>query len=117
MTVNVRLKDMEDADRLREKIERKVGFATDRFTERLIEIHVTVSDINGPRGGIDKHCSIRGVLEGGRPITVEERGADAIAVVNRAVRRLSSSIGRTLVRVRRGRAPVMEPSRFEAEVA
>jgi len=117
MTLNVRLKDIEDADGLREKIERKIGFATDRFTERLIEIHVLVSDINGPRGGIDKHCSIRGVLEGSRSITVDERGADAIAVVNRAVRRLSSSVSRTLVRVRRGRSPVMEPSRFEAEVA
>lgn len=117
MTVNVRLRDIEDAETLKGNIERRVGFATDRFGERLTEVHVVVSDINGPRGGIDKHCSIRGVLEGGRSITVEERGANAIAVVNRAVRRLGSSASRTLVRVRRGRTPVVEPSPFESGVA
>jgi len=117
MTVNVRLRDMENVDELKAQIERKVGFATDRFAVRLVEIHVAVSDMNGPRGGVDKHCSIRGVLEGGRSITVEERGAHAIAVVNRAVRRLSNCVGRTLARVRRGRSPVMKPSPFDARVA
>lgn len=38
MTVHVRIRDMEDADGLKEQIERKVGFATDRFAGRLIEI-------------------------------------------------------------------------------
>lgn len=111
MTVHVRFRDIENVDKLKAQIERKVGFATDRFAVRLVGIHVAVSDVNGPRGGVDKRCSIRGVLEGGRAITVEERGADAIAVVNRAVRRLSNCIGRILVRARRGRTPVMKPSR------
>lgn len=77
MTVNVRVRDLENVEELKAQIERKVGFATDRFAVRLVEIHIAVSDMNGPRGGVDKHCSIRGVLEGGRAITLEERGADA----------------------------------------
>ena len=98
---------MEDADGLREQIERKV--ATDRFAGRLIELQVVGSDVNALRGGADKRCSICGVLEGGKSVTVEEQGADATAVVSRAVRRWSSSIGRVLVRVRRGRLLVMKP--------
>lgn len=109
MTVHVRLRDMEDADGLKAQIERKVGAGTDRFAERLIEIQVVVSDVNGPRGGADKRCSIRGVLEGGMSVTVEEQGADALAVVSRAVRRLNVSIGRVLIRARWGRTPARRP--------
>lgn len=101
---------MEGADGLKEQIERTVGAGTVRFADRLIEIRVVVSDVNGPRGGADKCCSIRGVLEGGRSVTVAEQGTDAFAVVSRAVRRLSSSIGRVLVRGRQRRAPAMKPA-------
>jgi len=117
MTVNVRIRDVDNAGGLKEQIERKVGFATDRFAGRLIEIQVVVSDVNGPRGGSDKRCSIRGVLEGGRSVTVEEQGCNATTVVNRAVRRLGSSIGRLLLRVRGHRLPVMRPVALDATVA
>lgn len=109
MTVNVRLRDMAEAEGLKAQIERKIGFATDRFAGRLVELQVVVLDTNGPRGGVDKRCSIRGVLEGGVSVAVEEQGSNATVVVNRAVRRLSHSIGRVLVRVRRGRPC---PSRY-----
>jgi putative sigma-54 modulation protein len=117
MTVNVRIRDVANAGGLKEQIERKVGFATDRFAGRLIDVQVVVSDVNGPRGGPDKRCSIRGVLEGGRSVTVEDQGWNATTVVKRTVRRLGGSISRVLVRVRGHRPPVMKPVGLDARVA
>lgn len=117
MTVNVRLRDMAEAEGLKAQIERKIGFATDRFAGRLVELQVVVLDTNGPRGGVDKRCSIRGVLEGGVSVAVEEQGSNATVVVNRAVRRLSHSIGRVLVRVGRGRTPLTKPMPSAASAA
>lgn len=105
MTLHIRIRDLEDADGLKELVERRIGFATDRFAGRIHELHVVVTDTNGPRGGVDKQCLIRGVLAGGKSVTVEEHGSDAIQVVNRAARRLSGSLGRVAVRSRAGRVP------------
>lgn len=116
MTVNVRLRDLEDADALKAQIERKLRFATDRFAGRIVEIQVAVRDVNGPRGGSDKRCSIRGVLQGGRSVTVDEQGSDGMAVVNRAVRRLSGSVGRVLGRGR-GRVAIAKPADLEENAA
>lgn len=103
MTLHIRIRDLEEADGLKELVERRIGFATDRFAGRIHELHVVVTDTNGPRGGVDKQCLIRGVLAGGKSVTVEEHGSDAITVVNRAARRLSGSLGRVAVRRRAGR--------------
>ena len=107
--MHVRFRDMDNADGLREQIERMVGFATDRFAGRLIEVQVVVADVNGPRGGTDKRCSICGVLEGGKSVTVEEQGADATAVVSRAVPALGQFHQTSF-----GTSPPGSPSGYEA---
>lgn len=110
MTLQVRIRDLEDTDGLKNLVERRIGFATDRFAGRIRELHVAVTDTNGPRGGVDKHCLIRGVLAGGKSVTVEEHGSNAITAVNRAVRRLSGSLGRVVVRSRRKRVSTGSPA-------
>ena len=100
MTLQVRIRDLEDTEGLKNLVERRIGFATDRFAGRILELHVAVTDTNGPRGGVDKHCLIRGLLADGKSVTVEENGSNAVTAVNRAARRLSGSLGRLLVRGR-----------------
>ena len=117
MKLSVRLKDIDNTDGLKEHIERRLSFATDRFSARIVELSVVVYDVNGPRGGSDKRCTIRGILEGGKSISVEDQGEDASVVVNCAVRRLSSSIARALFRAHQCRASVMHPERFDAAAA
>ena len=44
---------------LRDYTERRLRFALARAAERVRQIKVRFSDINGPRGGIDKRCRIQ----------------------------------------------------------
>jgi ribosome-associated translation inhibitor RaiA len=53
-----------------------------------------LSDINGPRGGVDKHCHLQVVLKGLPDVVIEDTEADMYVAINRAVDRA----GRTVVR-------------------
>lgn len=45
-------------------VERRLGFALGRFADVVRDVEVTLSDINGPKGGHDKLCRIRVRLRG-----------------------------------------------------
>ena len=87
------------SDALREYIERKMELALDRFDHRLDRIQVRLEDVNGPRGGLDKHCRLHVV---GRPswrIHVEGAGDTFYDAVDAAAARARRSVGQLLARL------------------
>lgn len=77
--VNVRL-----GREARLQMDRNVRLTMDRFGGRIRRLVVSVSDVNGPRGGIDKRCRIiadlgraGAVVAGGAGETVWEAAAAA----------------------------------------
>jgi ribosome-associated translation inhibitor RaiA len=86
---------------LRNRATRRLGFALDRFADRLGLIRVQLSDANGPRGGVDAHCRIVAELVPGGRVVVEDRATDPEAAVSGAVGRIHRAIARTLERRRR----------------
>jgi ribosome-associated translation inhibitor RaiA len=61
---------------------------------------VRLGDVNGPRGGVDKHCRI--TVSGRRfgSSTLDELDGDAYAAVDLATGRIARAIRRQLQRVR-----------------
>ncbi|MGB4728464.1 MAG: HPF/RaiA family ribosome-associated protein [Thermogutta sp.] len=84
----------------RELIERRIGFALDQFNGWVSSVDVTLEDVNGPRGGVDKQCRILASLRGGKHIKIEDQDADLITVINRAADRLSQVVAREIDRKR-----------------
>lgn len=87
------------SDGLREYVDRRLRFALDRFVHRLDRLEVRLEDVNGPRGGLDKHCRIHIV---GRPswrIQVEGAGVSFYDAIDAAAARASRSVGRLLGRL------------------
>ena len=80
------------------------GIMLSRLRE-IPRISVHVSDVNGPRGGVDKLCQITADVRGSQPVMILEKGVDLLAVINRAVRRLRYRIGRRVHRERIAGAP------------
>jgi ribosome-associated translation inhibitor RaiA len=64
------------------------------------EIEVRLSDVNGPRGGLDKECAVRAVLRRAGVVFVRARGEDAYSTVDKAAGRLKSAVGRRVGRYR-----------------
>lgn len=106
MKFHIRAKKIPGADLATEHVRRRLGFALGRFADRVAKVHVTLEDVNGPRGGIDKRCSMRAVLRsGGEPlIAVDLDGSIAVAI-DRAAERLARRVARVLRRRRRRRYP------------
>lgn len=87
MRLDVKLRDLGLEDGQAETIERRVRFALGRFAHRIRRAEVILADVNGPRGGRDKHCTVRVMLTALPPVVVEVTDVEPMAAVSRAVER------------------------------
>ena len=81
---------------LQHESERRLHFATDRFRENIREISVALSDVNGPRGGIDKQCKITATFWRGGTVEIEEKRSSFIDAIGRAAKRLRNVLARRI---------------------
>lgn len=100
MEIVIRARHIDWNEELRRHVERSIDFAIDRHKRRIDWVSVYLSDLNGPRGGVDKVCQITADIRGARPITIIEKGDDIQAVINQAARRLGYRVGRRADRQR-----------------
>jgi putative sigma-54 modulation protein len=86
-----------------------ISDALNTYTERRLRsmagkafnaVEVRLSDVNGPRGGVDKECSIRVKLHNAGVVFVRAIGEDAYATVDKAASRLKFAVARRLGRSR-----------------
>lgn len=83
---------------LRAHVEQRLQFALSRFQDRLTWVTVRLSDINGPRGGVDKLCQLQLCVHGLPDIVVKDTEADLYVAVDRAAERAGRMLRRHLRR-------------------
>ena len=88
-------------------VRRKLGMKLGKFATSIERITVRVTDMNGPRGGVDQLCNVKVVLSGLPSVVIRRRHAalhaaidDALRATERAVRR---RVGRRRMKPLRGR--------------
>ena len=108
MRVELRVRNVDLADALREYIERKLDFTLGRFGERVGRIRVKISGLNGPRGGTGASCRISADLSPFGRVALQESDVDLYAAIDSAVNRVGRLLGQRLEKLR--------DSREEAEI-
>jgi ribosome hibernation promoting factor len=88
-------------DKLKDHLERRLRFALGRFAARIDRVRVRLSDVNGPRGGVDKQCRIAVALIPRGGVMVGGSGRDPFALVARTAKRIGWSVRRALEHRRR----------------
>lgn len=84
---------------IREQVERRIEFATGRFSEHVERVSVLLEDTNGPRGGDDKLCRVRVHLVGDRsPLIAETVQAEVSVSIDVAADNISRQIAKRLDR-------------------
>ena len=83
---------------LRTHTELRVATALGWAREHMRQLDVSLSDINGARGGVDKRCRIHVLLGGGREVSIEDVQADLYVAINRAADRAGRAIVRQIQR-------------------
>jgi ribosome-associated translation inhibitor RaiA len=86
-------------------IRRKLGMKLGTFATSIERISVRMTDMNGPRGGIDQVCNVKVVLSGLPSVVIERRHAGLHAAIEVALHATEQAVRR---RVRRRR---MKPLR------
>lgn len=70
--------------------------AMQHYEEHVVSTDIFMSDVNGPKGGIDKQVLVRIRLRAGRLVTVEATRADLYAAMANCAKRSKRAVGRTL---------------------
>ena len=86
--------DAEDRAYLRRKLGAKLG----KFARAVERVSVRIRDVNGPRGGVDKTCTIKVVLSGLPSVVVEQKHASLKAAMDAALQRTERAVRRSVQR-------------------
>ena len=112
MKANIVVQGVESDASLRARIIRRLDFALKHCQGMLRGVVIRLADANGPRGGVDKVCSVQLSLPGQRPVIVTEKHAVLEHAIDRAIHRAAQSVTRRLARLRkpaaRGKAPARD---------
>jgi putative sigma-54 modulation protein len=101
VSVQLRIREAELADTVRSYVDRKLQAGLQRFAGRLRNVQVTLQDVNGPRGGVDKSCRIAAeVFPSRRWVRQEARNANQFAAIALAVKGVKQAVRRVLERTR-----------------
>ncbi len=76
---------------------RRAGFALDRFAERIRNVSLRFEDVNGPRGGVDKRCTVEAVGQFA-PAVASANAENYFVAANRALKTLERMVVRAVDR-------------------
>jgi len=85
----------------RQRVEHRMRNVLARLAHRVTHVVVYLTDLNGPRGGVDKHCCVEVRMSHERAVVVEEKHRDLFHAVDRGLSRAAQAVTR---RVKRGLA-------------
>ncbi len=96
MKIRIQCRGFSLTDAMADHVRKRLGFLLGHGFNRLRRIDVTLSDLNGPRGGVDKRCLVRVSIDGLRPVVIEDIQADLYMAIDRAASRASRTVLRRL---------------------
>jgi ribosomal subunit interface protein len=100
MNIQIHAQDFTLTEGLREHVARRLAYALNHGQDIVSRIIVRLSDINGPRGGLDKRCGIEIRLKGASAVAIEDTEADLYVAIDRAAERAGRTLDRRLARQR-----------------
>lgn len=100
MRVELRVRNIDLANALREYIERRLDFALGRFGERVGRVRVKISGLNGSRGGTASSCRISADLRPFGRVALQETHLDLYTAIDKAVTRVGRLLSQRLERLR-----------------
>ena len=85
MQIHIQSLDFALTHALGKYAERRLKFALAQAGDRIGLVKVRLSDIHGPRGGIDKHCCIHVMLTGSAAVMIKDTQASLYLAIDRAI--------------------------------
>ena len=96
MKIGIQCRGFSLTDAIDAHVRKRLDFLLGRGFRRVRRVEITLSDLNGPRGGVDKRCQIKVSLDGLQPVIIEDVQADLYVAIDRATGRASRTVVRRL---------------------
>ncbi|MEM8710751.1 MAG: HPF/RaiA family ribosome-associated protein [Planctomycetota bacterium] len=109
MNLEIHARGIEMTESLRELIERRVLVGLDRFASRVQRVRVQLTDLNGPRGGVDIRCKIEASLGAAGAVVVHETRETPFSAVSEAGDAVKRAVRRRIKRLRMRRRAARRP--------
>ncbi len=100
MNMSIQTQGFVITEALRAHIARRMQFDRCPMGNQIRNATIRLSDVNGPKGGNDKRCTIELQLPGKPILYVADTEADLYAAIDRAVERCKRSLARQALRLR-----------------
>jgi len=100
MQVLISSKGLQMTDTLSKHIQNRIEFTLSRFGSLVRNVVVSVSDDNGPKGGVDKSCVIRIKTDNSSELIVKDTKSDVYAAVGKAIARSKHALSKHVKRTR-----------------
>jgi len=100
MHIQIHADDFDLTEGLRDHVAKRLAYAMNHGRDIVSRIVVRLSDVNGPRGGVDKRCGIEVRLKGAPAIAINDTEADLYVAIDRAAERTGRTLDRRIARRR-----------------
>jgi ribosomal subunit interface protein len=81
---------------LKSHVEKRLDFTFSHASNRVHRVHVRLSDLNGPRGGVHKYCNVEVHLDRLPAVVVRDVQSDMHTAIDRAIGRAARTVMRHL---------------------
>ena len=92
-----------EAAQLRPLAVRRIRNALRRLNWLAPRVRVHLSDVNGPRGGIDKLCQVELITDSTGPVVITSMARDWLSALHSALARAAQALLHTWQRARKAR--------------
>jgi ribosome-associated translation inhibitor RaiA len=96
MRIDIQSRGFALTEALRAQADRRLRIALGSVSGHVRQLAIRLADINGPRGGVDKRCTLRAQVEGAPAVVIEHRDADLYVAIDLAASRLRRTVARRL---------------------
>lgn len=99
MKIDIQALDFDLTDALLSYTRDRINYLLSSRFDQIQGITVRLGDVNGPRGGVDKSCTVSISLPRLKEVVIEDIQADLYVAISRAMDRASRTVNRRLTRL------------------
>ena len=97
--IDIQARNFTLTEAIKTNTEKKLEPMLHHFGDRILKVVVHLSDDNGPKGGIDKHCHIHVEMKKLPTVVIEDSEENLYAAIDLATHRAERSVRKTLEKV------------------
>lgn len=100
MEITIYASDFTITDAMRQHIERKLRFTLTRIRSHIQSVSIRLEDINGPKGGLDKCCTLKILISNTPAVIIKDVQEDMYQAIDTALHRLNNVATRKIERLK-----------------